>query len=502
MSATASADLDRQAKELKAERGFMGHPRAVGTLSWVVMCNSFANYGMSAVLVYYLYAQAPAGLGLDQMEAAQLITLYSACATLAGLVGSYVADRILGPRRALGLARTLCAVAYTLLAVPFLGIAGYAMSQVLLCVAGMCAGRSSEALTRKMYEQGDDRCDGAFGIQYVINNVGAAVPALVGTIAMASGYHAAFALCAVISAAGAAGYLLTQKKFFGPIGLEPDDPMPPKQAKTFVCALIAIVVVLVACGAYAFSSGLVTISSFANAVSTVAIFVPIVYIVYIIKSKKCTPAESRAVLYLVPLFICGSLTNVVFQQASSVLAVYAETSVDRNLFGMEVTPAIFSTLGAVFSIVFGAICTVLWTKLRKQPTTSAKMAFGSLVYGLSPLLMCLPFLLYPAGVKVSPMWLIGFWFVSMLGEAISCPVGYSLAAKVAPVAFSTQMVTVWGLQGSLGAGISTIITNFYHEGGEVPYFLLLGGVCVVWSFIVLLFSKKIERGMGLLPEGE
>lgn len=498
-----TAEQREVAHGLRSQTSFLGHPKAVGTLSFVVLCNSFANYGMSAVLIYYLYAAAPGGLGLSQTEAAQLVSLYSACATLAGLVGSYVADRVLGPRRALALARVLSALAYVLLAVPFLGIVGYAASQVLLCVSGMAAGRSQDALTRKMYEKGDPRCDGAFGIQYVINNVGAAVPALTGTIALVSGYHAAFALCAVLAIAGAGFYLATQAKYFGPIGDEPDDPMPPQQKRTFVAGLVLAVIALVAAGTYAFATGLLSISGFATGVSTFAIFVPLVYFVYIIKSKKNTAAESRAVLCLTPLFLCGALTNVVFQQAMSVLNIYAETTVDRVLFGFEVTPAIFSTIGAVFSIVFGSICTIMWTKMKRQPTTAAKVSFGCIIYGCAPLLMCLPFLLYPAGVKVSPLWMLGFWFVAMLGEAISCPTGYSLAAKIAPAAFSTQMVTVWGLQGSFGGGMSAIITNFYHEGGEVPYFLLLGGVCVVVSLVTLAFSRKLEIGMGLLsPKAE
>ena len=493
----SESDLELASK-LRSQTSFLGHPKAVGTLSFMVLCNSFSSYGMSAILVYYLYAQVPAGLGLSQTEAAQLITLYSACATLAGLVGSYVADRILGPRRALTVARIMGPIAYILLALPFSGIVGYAASQVLLCMCGMMCGRSSDALTRKMYEQDDPRCDGAFGIQYVINNVGAAVPALVGTIAVISGYYAAFGLCAVVAVLGAASYLLTQNKFFGPIGLEPDDPMPADKKRTFVITLAAVVLACLLLGIWLFVSGTVTISSFANTVSTVAIFVPLVYFVVIIKSKKITPAESHAVLCLAPLFLCGSLTNVVFQQASSVLSIYTDTTVDRVLFGVELSPAVFSTFGAIFSIVFGSICTILWTKLRRQPTSSAKMALGCAIYGLGPIFMCLPFLLYPAGVKVSPLWIIGFWLISMLGEAISCPVGYSLAAKVAPLAFSTQMITVWGLQGAFGGGMSTIITNFYHEGSEVPYFLLLGGVCVVVSLITLVFSRKLEKGMGLL----
>ncbi|MFR4548820.1 MAG: hypothetical protein ACLT4Y_11245 [Bifidobacterium breve] len=40
---------------------FLGHPSAVGTLSFMNLCNGFAYGGMSAVLIYFLYKPAPEG---------------------------------------------------------------------------------------------------------------------------------------------------------------------------------------------------------------------------------------------------------------------------------------------------------------------------------------------------------------------------------------------------------------------------------------------------------
>ena len=131
-----------QVAQLRSQKSFFGHPKAIGTLSFMQLCNSFANYGMSAILVYYLYAAAPEGLGFTQENAAQLVSLYSAVSILTGIIGSYVADRVLGPRKALGLARSVQAVAYLCLAIPFLGVYGYVASQALLCLGTMLSGRS------------------------------------------------------------------------------------------------------------------------------------------------------------------------------------------------------------------------------------------------------------------------------------------------------------------------------------------------------------------------
>lgn len=485
-------------EKLRSQKSFLGHPKGIGTLSFMQLCNSFASYGMSAILIYYLYATKPLGLGFTQDNAAQLVSLYSALSILAGLVGSYVADRVLGPRKALGISRIVQALAYIFLAVPIFGVVGYAASQVLLCVAAMISGRSLDALIGMMYDKEDNRRDGAYSIAYVISNVGAAAPFISGTVAAITGYHVAFTLSAILAVLGVISYYATQNSFFGTIGVEPDDPIPSEKRRTFMIKFSSIIIIVVAILAVLFITEILTIKLFANFMSTATIFIPVVYLIYIIKSSKTTESESRHVLNLVPLYICNCFAMLVWTQSTSILAIYAETSVNRNLFGFEITPAAFQTLPAILAIIFGIIVTTLWTKLgKKQPSAPAKIGVGTALWGLGPIFMILPFMLYEPGVKVSPMWLVMFYVIIILGEAITSPVGYSSASLVAPKAFATQMITVWSLSQSTGAALSTLAVNFYKEGSEAQYFLFIGGITVAVGLIVAVFSKKISNGMGL-----
>ena len=55
--------------KIQAERSFLGHPRGIGVLSFRYMTNSFANYGMMAVLVYYLRSKKLAiGMGFREKQ--------------------------------------------------------------------------------------------------------------------------------------------------------------------------------------------------------------------------------------------------------------------------------------------------------------------------------------------------------------------------------------------------------------------------------------------------
>ena len=494
-------EQQEEVKAIRAQHSFLGHPKGIGTLSFMQLCNSFASYGMSSILIYYLYtAVADGGLGLPEADAQQLISLYSSCSILAGLVGSYVADRVLGPRKALGLSRLVQAIAYVVLALPFFGIYGYAASQFLLIFGAMLAGRSLDALTGMMYENGDGRRDAAFVITYVISNIGAAVPAITGTVSLIAGYSVAFSLGAILAVLGFVCYVLTQK-FFGPIGMEPDDPLPAEKKNPFIVGLVAIVAVVVAALAYLFMSGTLTVNAFANFMSTAAIFIPIVYIAYIVASKKSNPDEKKHVLWLIPLFITNVADMTVWTCSTTVLATYADTTIDRVLFGMEFSPAVFQTLPAVLAVVFGSILTARWTALgKRQPSSAAKIGLGTILWGCGPLFMTLPFILFAPGVKVSPLWLVMFYVLIILGEGFTSGTGYAAANTVAPKAFATQMMTVWSLSQSTGAGFATLSVNFYTPGNEIPYFLVIGGVTAIIGLLTVVFSKKIARGMGVTAE--
>ena len=84
----------REIEKIQADKRFVGHPIGVLTIGLKFMCNSFSYYGLTSILIYYLYAALPAGLGLTKTEASQLLSLYYALVIICGVIGSYMADRV------------------------------------------------------------------------------------------------------------------------------------------------------------------------------------------------------------------------------------------------------------------------------------------------------------------------------------------------------------------------------------------------------------------------
>ncbi|SDE46166.1 peptide MFS transporter [Sporomusa acidovorans] len=473
------------------DKRFLGHPKGMGTTSFMALAQAFGNYGMSAILIYYLYATAAkGGLDFSQANAAQFVSIYGSLSFIAGIVGGYVADRLIGIRKALYINFAVKTLGYLMLAYPG-GPVLYFASQCCLLVASMCAGTSLYALAGKLYSKSDGRRDSGFSIMYIMNNVGAVAPVITGTIALLLNYHAGFLFAAGVQCLGLIVYMLTANKVFGTAGLEPDDPAPADKRTGFILRIVAVIVLLVAVIGGLFASGILTPTLFCNSVSAISIFIPMCYLYIIITSKKTSREEARRIGPFIGIFICNCFAQMIWWQSTSILAIYAAERVDLNFMGITLTPASFQTIPAVMAVIFGSVCSWLWIKMgNRQPSTPLKFGIGTIFWGLGPLFMVIPFLLYAADVKVSPLWLIIFYALIIWGEALTSPVGMAAASAVAPKAFTAQMMTVWQLSQSTGAGLSSLAVNFYHVGQEAQYFTGIGLATCFVGLLLWIFDKK------------
>src|SRR5262249_44822111 len=78
------------------------HPRALFFLFMVELWERFSYYGMRAFLVLYLTkALITGGFGLDKKVAVSIYAAYGALVYLTPLAGGYLADKMLGFRRAI-----------------------------------------------------------------------------------------------------------------------------------------------------------------------------------------------------------------------------------------------------------------------------------------------------------------------------------------------------------------------------------------------------------------
>src|ERR1700738_3123744 len=83
------------------DRSFFGHPRGLATLFFTEMWERFSYYGMRALLILFMTAPVSSGgLGFDTAVAGAVYGLYTSMVYMTSLPGGWIADRLIGQRRA------------------------------------------------------------------------------------------------------------------------------------------------------------------------------------------------------------------------------------------------------------------------------------------------------------------------------------------------------------------------------------------------------------------
>jgi POT family proton-dependent oligopeptide transporter len=89
--------------------------------------------------------------------------------------------------------------------------------------------------------------------------------------------------------------------------------------------------------------------------------------------------------------------------------------------------------------------------------------------------------------KVSPLWLVGLFFLQTVGELCVSPVGLSLMTKLAPARFVALVLGAWFLAAALGNKLAGILGSQFSATGsqELSQFFLQQAVMVIVAAAIL-----------------
>ncbi|MCE3552596.1 peptide MFS transporter [Pseudonocardia sp. RS11V-5] len=474
----------------RADRGFFGQPSLLSALFGVEMWERFSFYGMQGILLIYLYYSVEqGGLGIPQATATGIVGAYGGLVYLSTIVGTWLADRVLGAERTLFYAAIVVMAGHIALAV-IPGLAGVGVGLVLVALGSGGVKGNATSLVGTLYAPDDERRDAGFSLFYLGINLGALVgPLLTGLLQSTAGFHFGFGLAAVGMAAGLIQYAIRRKNL-PPKAHEVPSPLGGRERlRAAVVAGVVVVVILV----LAFT-GVLSADRLDLAVIVVTCAAAVGYFALMLGSRRVTPVERRRVLAFVPLWIASAAFWSLYQQQFTVVTIYSDQRLDRNLFGWEFPVAWVQSINPIFIIVLSGAFAALWTKLGpRQPSTPVKFALGVAIMGVAFLLF-LP--MAGGGPNSAPLLgLIGILFVFTIAELLLSPVGLSVSTKLAPEAFRAQMVGLFFLSIALGTALSGALAGFYSEQSERAYFGVLGAVAIAIGVLLALTTPLLKRLM-------
>jgi proton-dependent oligopeptide transporter, POT family len=502
---------------LAGDTSFFGHPRGLSTLFFTEMWERFSYYGMRALLILFMTAPASAGgLAFDTARAGPIYALYVSSVYLLSVPGGWVADRILGLRRAVFLGGVVIMSGHICLAIP--SIATFYLGLVLIAVGTGLLKSNVSVLVGKLYAPDDLRRDAGYSIYYMGINTGAFIaPLITGWLAQSEGFkrilgsagmnpesswHWGFGAAAIGMFLGLVQYV-AGGKHLSPDGLHPVRPTDPAgaarvQRQIRVVAAVTVGVLL----AYGVLAATGTVSVDPEVISRnfgwVLIAVTVGFFAWLFLLAKWTPAERKSLVIITVLFVAAVVFWMAYEQAGSTLNLFAQRSTDNRVLGHEFPASWYQSLPPLFIITFAPVFAAVWLRLgRRNPSSPAKFAIALLLLGAGFGLMIGAATIAQSGVRVSPLWLVLSYLLQTLGELCLSPVGLSAVSTLAPVRIAGLVMGVWFLALSVGNYLAGMASSFYEKVPLPRLFLLVTltalGTAVMLALLVRPIRRMLER---------
>lgn len=458
-----------------------GHPKGLYFLFFTEMWERFSYYGMRGLLklymVNYLFVASrqiyqggeerqpgdPAAVigwefirGLINSDpttppgvyASVIYGWYTGLVYLTPVLGGFLADRYLGQRKTVYIGGILMAIGHFVMAFENL---------FFLALAFLIAGNGAfkpniSTQVGNLYAPGDPRRDGAFTIFYMGINLGAFICNLVcGTLAVTMGWHWGFGAAGVGMCIGLVTYWLGQKH------LAPDT------------------------------------LSVARAEAKANENAP---------KQPLTSSEWTAVWALVALCALNVVFWAVYEQQGNTMQTWADERTQWPiLFGWEMPATWFQSFNPFFIFILAPVFDMLWrwqAQRGQEPSSVSKMAIGSIILGLSFIVMVMGTHAIGDAEKGSWFWPVFCTLLLTVGELYLSPIGLSLVTKVSPVRIVSAMMGMWFLSSFFGNILSGYIGVLYEDKTLSPdqFFWLLTALGVATGLAIWAFSKPLKKAMG------
>ena len=410
----------------------------------------------------YLIDTTHGGLGWNQESASRLYGWFTGLVYLTPVLGGWLADRYLGTSRSLAIGGFVLTLGYFALA---LGHTWSFYAGLGLVIAGTGFFKpNGYTMVGQLYRPGDPLRDSGFTLYYMAINLGALCGPLVCAWLAADpryGWEYAFGVAGAAMFVGLVYYLWARRSSLRSVG----DPPSRSRAVAFTDAPL-------------------------------------------------TSAERQRILAIAIITVFVAFFWLAFEQVGSSLNVFAAHRTDRVLDGWlagllprgQIPAAWFQAVNPFFILLLAPAAAWLWRRLgARAPSTPGKMALGLILLGLAYVVMVVGAAQSDGGARVSPWFLVAFYFIYSCGELCFLPVGISFVTQTAPARFASMLMGAWltanffaSLAGGYVAGMVQRVERgeiFTVLGGQADFFLIFVVSCLLAGSIMALLVPTLRRLM-------
>lgn len=456
-------------------------------LFFTEMWERFSYYGMRAILSLYMIE----ALLYNTSLTSTIYGYYTGLVYLTPLLGGYVADRYWGNRKSIVVGGILMALGQFSLALSSYFYTPSAASSAtysffifnnqtifflgglfLLVMGNGFFKPNISSMVGFLYPKNDSRRDSAFTIFYMGINLGALIsPLIVGTLGDTgnpSDFMYGFLAAGIGMIIGLVVFLVSKNRYLvTPEGENVGSKPAPAQG-----------------------------------------------------DKKCSPEsltpvekERIAVIFILAFFVIFFWAS--FEQAGVSLTFFANQNVDRvisALHSFTIPTPWFQSINPLLIMLIAPIFSIMWPKLRKkgwEPSIPTKMAIGLVLLSVGFMILLPAAQMVDAGnTLVSPLFLVGVYFMMTLGELCISPIGLSMVSKLSPKRFACLLMGVWFLSSAASNIIAGLLSSLYPDpakpipvilgipiDGFTSFFMIFVVMSLLASLILMITRKRLSMMM-------
>lgn len=468
------------------------YPKGLSNLAFTEFWERFSFYGLQGVLGFYLlYALDEGGLALDPSTAASILGAYGGAIYLAQIFGSWVGDRLLAPKWAVFWGGVVIALGHLALGlVP--GFAGLGLGLGLIVLGTGALKTNITSIVGMVLDHDRARRDAGFAYFYMAINIGATVGIFAtGFVQSELGFSPAFALASLGMFAALVQYGFGMRKLPAAAGVV-RNPLPRREAWRPVAVVAGCAIVI----AGSWASGLLDESNLSSATGLVVLGAAAILFTIMFRSKSVTAAEKTRLAGFIPLFIASALFFGFLFQIYSVLPIMiSEGLIDLEVAGWEMPPAWVLSTGALAAVLITPLVARIWGRRDTlAPNPARKFAFGLLQLGVGHAFLLIAVLLSGPTVALVPV--LVYVIIVGISEVMVGPTGLSLASRIAPRQFTSQLVAMIFLTLAAGSTLGGLLGQLYVALGTVGYLSAVIAASAAAGILLWGFGTRINTAVG------
>jgi POT family proton-dependent oligopeptide transporter len=429
-----------------------GFPKGAVLVIGVEFCERFSFYGMLSILALFLTASpAAGGFGWPAARALGLVGAYSGAMYAFPALGGYLADRVLGRRRAVTLGASCMLLGQILLAASS-AIAGFYAAIACLVTGNALMKSTLVVLCGETMQPDDPRREAAFTYYYLGIAVAAMLAGVVvGSVADQWGWHTGFAVAAAGMSVALGAYSVLAPRWLGRIGLEPEARTPAPPPNTPV-------------------------------------------------AEGTVPPPSEALRRIGLLLVLAALLctfSVGWFQLFGSWLLFIEHQVDRAAGPFVIPVPWFTSMNAAVVIVLAPAMAALWVRLgdrNRHIDIMQKYIFALSTVTLGNGLM------YVCARSASPTDPASVWLpvvsLSLLGvgELVAWTATYGMVSRAAPLGYASVTMGAWYLLTlGLGGYLSGLTGHLVDVFGFATTFAAITGIMAVGCAVAVAVRRPMAR---------